>query len=451
MVQSAAPAPVDLSLAAALRRAGEVSQDRRIAASQVTAAEAQLVVSRSSGLPQLDADFSYTRTIRTPFELPAGGFSGINLPFGQKNTWIGGFNINQPVYSGGKIRAGIEASRQSLAISQAQAVEVDEDVKSSVVEAYFGAVLAQRLAEISRLSEEQVDLQLREARLRRDAGNASDLDVSRAEVEKENFVPERVAALNAADVALAKLMQILNLPAGTKVRLTDGLSPATVRPLPPAVLEEMAAGALKRRASMEAAILSISREEAQAKVARAALLPTLSLSARFGAQAFPTPVMPAWADWYDDWNVGFAAKVPIFDWWRRSSQVVMAREQVVQVTLQRDQLVYTITLEVEQSRAEIARVLAMLAARTRTVQQAEKNQELTMLSYGVGSASHLQLTDARSSLQKARANEVHAVHDYYIALVRMQRAAGVPIDISGTGSPAAVVPPPAPNPTRRSE
>ncbi len=440
---------LDLTLAGALKRAALVSQDRRIAASQVTAAEAQLVASRSAALPQVNADFSYTRTIRTPFEVPDGGIPGMVLPWGMKNTWVGGFDIAQPLYAGGRIRAGVEASRQSVAVSRAQAVEVDEDVKSSVVGAYLGAVLAQRLAEITRLSAEQVDLQLRESRLRREAGNASDLDVSRAEVERENFEPERVAALNDADLSLHRLMQILNLPAGTKIRLTDGLSASSVQPLAPAVLEGMAVGALERRASLVAANRSIAVQQAQEKTARAALLPTVKLSARLGAQAFPVPVMPVGSDWLDDWNVGFSIRVPVLDWGQRSSQIAVAREQVTQSTLQRDRLVYTISLDVEQGRAEVSRALALLSARTRTAAQAEKNHELTKLSYSVGSASYLQLTDARSSLQKARANEVQAVHDYYIALVRLQRAAGIPIDLSGIGaSPAVEARPTAASPTR---
>ncbi len=451
----AAPEPepeiLELNLYDALRRAEEVSQDLKIAASQIQEAEAQVVISRAPEFPQVNADFSYLRTIRTPFEVPGSGIPGINLPFGQKNTWISGFDISQTVYSGGRVRSGIGASRQSVAIARAQSVETREDVKMSVIEAFLGANLAERLAEISRLSAEQAELQLKEVRLKREAGNASDLDVSRAEVERENFEPERVDALNSADMARHKLMQILNLPAGTKLRIKNILSAIKIQPLSAAKVDEIATGSLKRRSSLEAANRTIARNEEQGKTARASLYPTVTITSRFGGQAFPGPVFPVWSDWYDDWNIGFAVRVGVLDWGRRNSQIAVAREQILQSTLQRDQLVYSISLDVEQRRSELSRAEALLAARTRTAAQAEKVFELTKLSFSVGSASHLQMTDARSSLQKARINEVRAVYDYVIALGRLYRAAGIPIDIFEIGVALDVPPFPTADLPRRSE
>jgi outer membrane protein TolC len=44
----------------------------------------------------------------------------------------------------------------------------------------------------------------------------------------------------------------------------------------------------------------------------------------------------------------------------------------------------------------------------------------------MGLQTNLQLGDARLQLAQARGNEAQALHDYYVALARLLRAAGAP-------------------------
>jgi outer membrane protein TolC len=83
-----------------------------------------------------------------------------------------------------------------------------------------------------------------------------------------------------------------------------------------------------------------------------------------------------------------------------------------------------VALEANRFRGELERASALLTARAETVRSAARVYELTLLSFRQGVGTNLQVSDARTALRQARANEAQAVHDYYIALARLLRSSG---------------------------
>jgi outer membrane protein TolC len=137
-------------------------------------------------------------------------------------------------------------------------------------------------------------------------------------------------------------------------------------------------------------------------------------------------VFPSGSDFRDDWSAGLSVQVPIFSGGKRRADVELARTQLRTTELQLAQLQESIQLDVAQQRGELQRAAALIRARSQTVSQAERVYSLTNLSYEMGLQTNLQLGDARLQLAQARGNEVQALHDYYVALARLLRAAGAP-------------------------
>ncbi len=439
--------PLRLTVEAALRVAETESQETAIAASKILVSASDIRVARSALLPQVDAQLQYMRTIRTPFVMPNIPGTEITLPFGNANTWNGGFDFSQLLYDGGRARATQKVAEESDHATRLDAVETTASVRVAVVEAYFGAVLAERQAQIAILTAEQLSNQLDTVELRRKAGEASDLDVFRANVEKENVEPQRIAALNDRDLALGHLRQLLNLPAGKPLLLEDDLTAGRIRPLPREKVDAIR-GSAPKRSNLEASLHLVSSRDLDAKSAHAAFLPTVKLTAHFGGYAFPATTFPSSSNFMDDWSVTVNASVSIFDWGKRLAKIVSTEETARQARLQRTQLQQTVDTEVAQRGAELERTEALIAARVRTTKQAELVYQLTELKFRQGVASSLELTDARTSLRQARQNEAQAVHDYLVALARLQRAAGAPVSLAAVIAPA---PAPGPTPGRKQE
>ena len=452
---------IALGLADALRRALRDGEEVKLAADVAADAREQVAAARSGLFPTVNGRVGYTRTIRTPinvgtgFTLPdslqfrpdslaplpervrylerntpnagLGALSSLfsGLPFGQKNTYVATLSASQTLFDA-NVFTGLAIAKEFERMVDAQVTEQRLDVALSVIEAYYDAVLADRQADIVVSTMAQLQEQTQQVRLVRAAGNASDLDVLRVEVDLQNVEPQRVAALNQRDVALLNLKRLINLPIAQPIRLTDRLSAADFRAIPAETVAQVVDHALERRAAVTASERQVTLRRQQVTVARNAFLPTVSLSANFGKQALPGQLVPSYHDFRDDWNAGLAVNIPIFSGGQRRADVERARVQLNTSELQLAQLRESVVLDVTQQRGELERASALIRARAQTVSQAERVYSLTNLAYEKGVQTNLQLGDARLQLQQARANEATALHDYYyIALARLLRASGV--------------------------
>ncbi len=464
----AADPAVRLSLDEALSRALEQSEEVKTARAQVDAASAQVKNARSAALPQVNAQLSYNRALRSIFQ--GGGFTlpdslqfdpdpnapledrvrylednatlaglhGLgslfsNMPFGQEHTWIGGISVTQPIFAGGRIKSAMDAASAAEDAAKAALVEATHDVAVQVKEAYYGAVLADRSVEIVEASVELAQEHLDQVRLQHEAGRASELEVLRAEVELKNLHPQLVQARNARDLALLNLKRLVNLPMDRDVELTTELVTESAGAARLASLElpslEEAEVRLRRRAAVRAAedLVEVRRELVNA--AKGAYLPTVALMGNLSRQAFPNSgVFPRSDDWRDDWSVGIAVQWSLFDGFKREAEIDAARAEVRQAELQLDQLREAVRLEYEQALGELKRAQEQVMAAATNVEQAERVYELTELRYREGLATQLDVSNARLALQQARLNQVQAFHDAYVAVARAERALGIPVD-----------------------
>lgn len=451
---------VRLTLGEAMRRALGSSEEIALAESRLAEASEDVAAARSGLFPQVSGQGSYLRTIRSPFggggasfELPdslrfspdtttdltqrvryleqnvaTAGIAGLSsafsgLPFGQKNTYAASVSIKQTLFDPA-LFSGVRIAREFEAVAEARATEERLDLALAVIEAYYGAVLAEDLVEITRESAGQLQAQLAEVRLVRQAGNASDLDVLRVEVERQNLEPQVVAAQNARAIALLNLKRLINIPVAQAVSPVDELVTGDFTPVSANDIADIVGAAEAQRADIEAAARQVAIRRHQVTLAKQSFLPTVTANAAFGAQALPTDFWPGGSDFRDDWSVSVGISLPIFSGGRRTADVDKAQEQLRQAELQLTQLREQVSLEVEQQRGELQRTTALIRARAQTSEQAATVYELTRLAHERGLQTALQLSDARLQLRQARSNEAQALHDYYIALARLVRAAG---------------------------
>ena len=449
---------VRLALPEAIARAVGQSEEVRLARSQVDLAEAQVTAARSAALPQIDANLSYTRTFDSPFNTggftlpdsltfepdttaslqervrylerraPAAGIGGIgalfgNLPFGQANSYVLSSSVSQPVYSGGRVGAGLAIAREFQDAAQLGLSESLADIELNVQNAYFRALLAAELEAISRAAVAQAESFLKQERLRLEAGQASDLDAMRAEVSLENLRPQLVEAQNAASLALLDLKRLVDIPLDQPIVLTTALTAPSAAELADPQVD--APSILARRASVQAAERQVEIRRQQVRVARGALLPSVSLSMNYGRQIFPTDLFRfSGQDWRTDWNSSVNVSVPIFSGFRRKAEVDQARITLQQEQLRLGQLRESVELQFEQARGERERASTTIAARQRTVDQAQRVHDLTVLRYDQGLATQLEVSDARLALLQARTNLAQAISDFRIADANLTRSLG---------------------------
>ena len=259
---------VTLSLDDALRIAQTQSQAIDIAKAGVNRATGQRLQARSQAFPQLSASAGYGRTLESQFSafasaaatpdttpqpvasrslctpfVPANatvaerqaalaqaatcpsssggvGFDLSKTSFGAKNQYQAAVNFSQTLYSGGRIQAQTAAADAQVRSADIDVAAQRAQTSLDVTSAYYDAVLADQLRSIADSALAQTEVVLRQTRVARQVGNASEYDLLRAQVTRDNQLPQRIQARANQQNAYLRLKQLLNLPLDDSLRLT---------------------------------------------------------------------------------------------------------------------------------------------------------------------------------------------------------------------------------------
>lgn len=449
---AAEPGASLITIEDALRRAVDANESVRVAEAQVTQAGGQQSVARSGYLPQINAALTYQRTFATEFDDLFGGFAGgtgttnpytgttytpgtttpddggggASLPFGQPNTWRFGFTVNQNVFGGGRVWAltriaaagrrsaeiGLESARASAVLDTAQA--------------YYDALLGDRLLEIAQGSLEQAQATLRQTELSQTVGRQPEFDLLRARVAVEN---QRVAVINAQrgrDIAHQRLRQILELPPDAPLALQDPQADiaALATEVAGAATQDTVRAPVRQLAEAE----TISR--GQVAVARADALPSVGASANIGWVRFPTGVLPFGDDdlgWLASSSGSVALNIPLFNGGRLWGGYQQARGALAQTSAQLAQTTEFADLDARQTRSGLEAAEANWTATEGVVDQAQKAYQIAELRFSEGLSTQLELADARLQLAQALANRAQAARDLAVARTRIALLASLPL------------------------
>ncbi|MQA88760.1 MAG: hypothetical protein GEU90_00800 [Gemmatimonas sp.] len=448
---------LELTLDQAITKALGESQEVALARSQVTVADAQVTAARSPMFPQISANLGYTKTFASSFDTgggfelpdslqfnpdpslpleervsyleqnaPLAGLSGLgglfgDLPFAQENAYSATLNGQQVLWSGGRLRSGVNIARNAREAAEYALIEEAAETELQVKTAYYQVLLADELETIATAALEQAQAFLDQEELRFEAGQASELDVMRAEVTLENLRPQLIEAQNAAELATLNLKRLTDIPASVPLTLTTGLMENL-----PAELEEPGLDPevlTAQRAAVRSAQEQIEIREGEVDIARGAFLPNVALQMSYGRQAFPVDVFGfSNLDWRTDWTATLSVSVPLFTGFQRMADVERARAQLEQAHLQLVQLEESVQLQYQQALGEKRRAQAEIAARERTEEQAQRVYDLTVLRYDQGLATQLEVSDARLSLLEASTNLAQAVTSFHVADAGVSRA-----------------------------
>ncbi len=446
---------VCLTLDQALARAMGQNHEVRTARLGVQRAEAEIRSLLATAYPRIDGNVTFTRTFDSPFRMTGGGgdsTSGFDpdtlapladrirylektpnldfgslfgsLPFGQENAYSFTITGSQTLYNGGKFRAiyrlrDTYRDQAQLALDEASAA-----TEQGVRVAYIRTQLAHALVEIAEASLTQAADVLRQVRLQHENGKVSDLDVLRAEVALDNLQPQAVQARSAAELADLDLKRLLDLP----TELPLHLGTALVAPSETALtqLPADAAATVRDRPLVMNQRRQVDLAADQIIVARAAHRPQLNLRMSYGRQIYPDGLFGFGGQtWRTDWTGSLVLSVPIFAGGTASADISRARlaHELEQVRL--EQVIAGASLEYQQALGDRDRAASTITARQRTVEQAQRVHDLTVLRFESGMATQLEIADARLALLQARTHLAQATADLLIADATVARTLGL--------------------------
>ena len=229
-------------------------------------------------------------------------------------------SIEQPIYAGGRVAAGIAAARAGTAAATAGSAAARGQLRLAVARSYGEALAAdQAIAMATRLVAATASI-ADSARRRFEAGEGARTEIALAQARQAEAEAALARAQGQAELARARLANL----SGLGMANLASLAPLPDDPPLPATLDEAEALAADRSPALLQAQQALAAAQAGARGARGARLPAVGAFAEAGAvrdQFFPDYRA-------DSATVGLRARWTLFDAGRSGGQIDAASAEV---------------------------------------------------------------------------------------------------------------------------
>ena len=438
--------PTALSLEQAIELAEAKSEQVAVAEAGVARAKGEQVRAKSERFPQLTASASYDRTLNSEFEGlfdqtnangEDGGVDFGRLPFGRKNIWRVNLQFTQSLFTGGRVAAQERIAATGEVNAALTLTAARAQLALDVVRAYYDAVLSERIVAIAQQAYAQAEATYQQTRLQREAGTQPEFELLRAQVARDNQGPTLIRRRSEQRLALLRLKQLLELPAGAPLDLTTRLDDDVLPPparFAPALANARTTVSGKERVPMAAAENVMRIRQESVTVAHAQRFPTVSATSSYGRVNYPANFFPDFGDFRTNWTIGAQVQVPILTGGRIRADEMIARAAADEARAALQQTRELVELDTQSAFEELESADASWQASGGTVQQAVRAYEIADLRYRQGISTQLELSDARLLLAQAQANRAQAARDLQVARARVALLPDLPIATTGAAT-----------------
>ena len=319
----------------------------------------------------------------------------------------------QPIYTGGRVSAGIRQAKAGINAAKSQFDAAEQDLILQVVTAYVDVRRDREAVSIRKNNVDVTGEQVRAADDRFEVGVVTRTDVSLANARLEGARAALAGAEASREASEANYQFLTSLKPGV-------LAPPPPVPPLPASLDDAVAIALDGNPDIEAARHSERAASEAIEVARAQYRPQINLVGTAGVQETYGDVTQR------DTSVSAVAQgtIPLLSGGLIKSQVSSARLRRNQARNQIDVLERQIRAQVAQAWFGYDASLRSIEASSRQVDAAEIAYEGAKEELAVGVRTTLDVLDQEQQLFEARLALVQSERDAYVAAFRLLRAAG---------------------------
>lgn len=391
----------------------ENNTDIKIAVARIEEADAFLREVGAALFPQVDLDAAGSRSRIT--QLGANPLVGGVNPIRENYTIRLGASYELDFW--GKLRRAKESARAQTMASRYARDTVALSLSGLVVSNYLQLRSLESQIALSEDSLRTRNESLALTRKRLEGGVSSALDVHQAEVASSNLAAQivelkRLRAVSQNQLAVLTGRLDLSLPAGD-------ISQLPLPPLPPAGLPS---NLLEARPDVRQAEQELVAQNANIGVAKAALFPTISLTATYGGESAELgDVLKSAAR---IWSGGLGLNLPIFNAGRLSARVDQATAQQKQALATYEASVRTAFQEVNDALVTVRQNAEREALLDSSRQAAKKALDVSDNRYKSGYSAYIDVLDSQRVYNDAAIAYIQSRQARLIASVDLFKALG---------------------------
>ena len=370
-------------------------------------AETDVKEAKAGLQPTLSASITQTAQYR-PLQEEASNLvngsvaSSSSNKFTQSGSY--GINANWTVWNGGRNRQNITDSKYSLEIADLNVQQTANSIQEQIAQLYIQILYSEEAERVNRELLENDKQLLERGKVLLAQGQLAKSDVAQLEAQVSSGEYDVVNASTQISSYKLQLKQLLELDNEDVINISDieVTDEAVLVPVP--VLAEVYQAALELRPEIKSGEISVEQSDLAVKTAKAAYMPTISLTAGLGDSHMTGTSQSYGSQMKNNFNgsLGVSFSIPIFD--NRSTKSSVERAKINQLTTRLDlqdarkQLYSSIETYYQNSLNYQARYKSSVS----NVASLETSYELRNEQFKLGATNIAELLSSRSDLLSAK-------------------------------------------------
>ena len=404
--------PLVLTLQDALARAKANDPQFRSALTDLGVAHQDTVQSRAQLLPNVNYNMQYIYTQGN------GTATGRFLANNGVHEYMAQGNVHQALSPG--MFAEYRKAAAAEALTRAKSEIATRGLVVTVVQAYYGYVVAQRKYATAQKATAEAGQFLGISQKLQNGGEVARSDVIKAQIQNNQQQRDLQDALLAMNKTRLDLAVLLFPNFDENFTVVDDLS--LPDPLPSFV--EVQAAATKNNPTLRAALATLRQSNQAVSVAWTAMLPSITLDYFYGIDANQFAVR----DRNGFRNLGYGAtatlQLPIWSWGAGASKIKQANLKRQQASVELSFAQRRLLADLRSFYEETGTLRAQLELLSQTAELASDSLRLTTLRYQAGEATVLEVVDAQNTLTLARNAYDDGQVRFRVALANLQTLTG---------------------------
>jgi outer membrane protein TolC len=408
-----------LSLHEAIQRGLEYNLSAASYTQAIAQARGETKTARSALLPNLNGNLSETvqqtnlEAFGLRFHFPVPGVS-IPTVVGPYNYFDLRASLSQSIAdltAWNNYRSAVENERSN----EFSAKDARDLVVLAVGGAYLQVVAARARVKSARAQLDTATALYQQTVQQRSVGLVAQIDVNRSRVQMLTQKQRLVSLENDLSKQKINLARMTGLPSNDKYEITDDVPFATE---PVLSVEDALKRAFEERADLKAAQAQVRAAERERSAARSERLPSLSLSADYGAIG----TNPASS--HGTFSVVGTLRFPIWQGGRTEGDIQQADAALVQRQAELEDLRGRIESDVRNAYLDLQAAAGQVEVARENLQVSHENVDLTRQRFEAGVSDNVEVVQAQESVATAELDYINGVFAHNIAKLSLARAIG---------------------------
>lgn len=407
-----------LSLSEAITMSLQNNKQLKVNTARIQQAAAIVQEARERRLPEASVSGSYLKLSNPNIKLASAKDSGSSTGGGTgvSSALYGILNVSLPLYTGNKIRFGIESAKYLQEAVKLDAEKEKDEVILNTMDAYYNLVKSKAAAGLVKENLNESNERVNDFTNLEKNGVLARNDLLKAELQSSATELNLLDATNNWTLANINMNLMLGLPENTIIDAdtTIQLSENEIKPV--AEYEQIA---LQNRKEFQALSFRKKAAVTDVKATKAEYFPSLALTGGYVAAYIPHFITVTSA-----MNIGLGVKYNISSLWKKGKlQQVTAQE--AELEAQEQQLDDVIRFQLNKDYQDYFLSLKKIKVYTKSIEQAEENYRISNNKYKNALLTTTELLDADVARLQAKLNYSFAKIDSFLAYNKLLLTAGI--------------------------